>query len=365
LENYDVIVVGAGPAGLSTALHLRQYAPVLAMRTLVLEKARHPRPKLCGGGITVRTAPVLQGLGLSLDVPSFPVRSVCVRFEGMDFWLRDTNPFHVVQRYEFDAFLANVARKRGIRLQEGEPVLGVSREDGAVLVRTGRGVYKARVVVGADGANSLVRRSLGFREQARISRLLEIVTPADPASRPELREGYTVLDFSAGIYGLQGYVWHFPCLVNGQTHMNWGVFNSQVLSSSPHLPLKEILGKVLREQKVDAEAWPLKGHPLRWFDGKGTYAVPHILLVGDAAGVDPLLGEGISYSLEYGQVAARELEAAFTSGDFSFAGYRARILVHRLGRDLLYRARWACLLYRLRSRPLVRLGWRLAGVWYR
>jgi ribulose 1,5-bisphosphate synthetase/thiazole synthase len=72
MAHYEVIIVGAGPAGLSTALHLQQMAPELAERTLILEKARHPRTKLCGGGVTPDAERVLGRLGL--DVTEVPTR---------------------------------------------------------------------------------------------------------------------------------------------------------------------------------------------------------------------------------------------------------------------------------------------------
>jgi flavin-dependent dehydrogenase len=84
-----------------------------------------------------------------------------------------------------------------------------------------------------------------------------------------------------------------------------------------------------------------------------------VLLVGDAAGVDPLLGEGISFALGYGQVAATQLRDAFTRGDFSFQDYRDRVLNHRIGRFLRQRAAVASLIYRIHSPRLLRFLW-----WY-
>jgi flavin-dependent dehydrogenase len=95
------------------------------------------------------------------------------------------------------------------------------------------------------------------------------------------------------------------------------------------------------------DAVELQGHPLHWFDPRSTFSRPHAILVGDAAGADPLFGEGIGYALHYGRPAARAIEAAFRSGDFSFRDYRRRVLLDWVGRDLTLRAISAALTYRL------------------
>jgi hypothetical protein len=82
----------------------------------------------------------------------------------------------------------------------------------------------------------------------------------------------------------------------------------------------------------------LKGHPIRWFDPTDPVAVPRVVLVGDAAGADPLFGEGISIALGYGSLAAREIQRALAAGDLSFAKYRLHLLTSPLGRTLI--ARW-------------------------
>ena len=99
------------------------------------------------------------------------------------------------------------------------------------------------------------------------------------------------------------------------------------------------------------------GHPLRWYDPRGVFSAPRVLLVGDAAGVDPLLGEGISFALGYGEVAAHELRDAFSREDFSFAGYRDRVRDHRIGRFLRLRVAVARSVYGIRSPWLLRFLW--------
>ena len=96
----------------------------------------------------------------------------------------------------------------------------------------------------------------------------------------------------------------------------------------------------------------LQGHPERWFAPTCTYARPNVLLVGDAAGVEPLFGEGISFALAYGPVAATAIAQAFRDNDFGFAGYRNLILEDRLGKLLSRNRRLAHCFYRRELRHL-------------
>jgi flavin-dependent dehydrogenase len=84
--------------------------------------------------------------------------------------------------------------------------------------------------------------------------------------------------------------------------------------------------------------YELKGYPIRWFDPFIKISVPHVLLVGDAAGADPIFGEGISMALGYGKLAAKEVVRAFEQDDFGFKDYQRRMLSSPLGQTLI--ARW-------------------------
>src|SRR5688572_17878594 len=122
----DVLIVGSGPAGCSTALHLAKRAPSLARRTLVLEKSSHPRHKLCGGGLVVDVDVILRDLGLDVvDVPHVDATWAHLNFRGRGTRTRPHGgiAFHVVRRREFDSWLANRVRDAGVTIQEHTEVL--------------------------------------------------------------------------------------------------------------------------------------------------------------------------------------------------------------------------------------------------
>ena len=109
------------------------------------------------------------------------------------------------------------------------------------------------------------------------------------------------------------------------------------------------------------DEYKLEGHPLRWFEAKSAFSIPHILLVGDAAGADALFGEGISIALGYGRYAAKAIQEAFARQDFSFRDYKKTILRSELGRVLWRRTWMARFFYRLRCRAFQALVWRKLG----
>lgn len=363
VETVDILIVGSGPAGSSTALHLLKHDPAWADRLLVVDKAIHPREKLCGGGITHMGQNILARLGLAIETPSFMVREARIKYQDLSFSFKGNPVFRIIRRDEFDQWLVQKAEKKGVTLRQGEEVLDVKVLDDIVEVTTDQATIQAKVVVGADGSRSMVRRKLKWDDDSRVARLLEILTLEDSHQRFEFRDGLALFDFTPMRNGLQGYYWDFPSYVKGKPYMNRGVFDSRARPERPKADLVNELRESLAKKDRDLDEYQLKGHPIRWFDKKGRFAIPRVLLAGDAAGTDAFVGEGISFALSYGEVASDAIVNAFKNQDFTFADYRERIFQHNVLWQLPIRTRAARLAYKISQYPrLTRLGWRIAAI---
>lgn len=363
VHTLDVLIVGSGPAGTSTALHLIQQDPAWAKRMLIVDKAVHPREKLCGGGITHLGEIVLKRLGLTLEPRNFPIYEAKLIYQDVSYSFRGNPVFRIVHRAEFDHWLVQKAREKGVCINEGETILDIRPQKGFVEVESNTAVYRAQTVVAADGSRSRLRSKLKWNEESsNVARLIEVLTPETPQTSWEMREGTAVFDFSNMTdANLQGYYWDFPSLVDGQTQMNRGVFDSRTHRERPKADLPHTLRTSLAERERNLDDYQLKGHPIRWFDENGPFAQERILLAGDAAGADPLVGEGIAIALAYGDVAAQAITAAFEAQNFSYADYRERILDHYILWQLPGRVRLAKLAYFMKYPWLVRMGWRIAN----
>ncbi len=264
------------------------------------------------------------------------------------FALRDGHDpaFRIVRREEFDHWLVQCGHQRGIAIRQGESVTDVIPHETFVEVHTGRSIFRAKMLVAADGSNSFVRRKLKLPCKPGRARTLEILTP-ETGQTAAFREGIAEYDFSFILKGLQGYTWNFPCLVQGKPHMSRGIFDSRFSPGGQRLHLRNVFEEALARQGLNSENSRLRGFPIQRFDSKGIFAIPRVLFAGDAAGADPLFGEGISFALAYGDAAAQEIIQAFISGNFTCSAYKKRILEHPVLQQLPRRARMARLFYHI------------------
>jgi flavin-dependent dehydrogenase len=337
-----VIIAGAGPAGLATALYLLRERPTLAGRILILEKSAHPRFKTCAGGLIPQTILAMEELGLDLGVPSATVMRALARTPVGDIEIERPEPVcTVVRRDEFDARLAGAARERGAAILEHCRVLGVDQDAHGVRVATDRGTFSGLSLVGADGSGSRVRACVFGANKEAIGRALMADLAADPDRAPEFADQRSVFDFRCVGDGIAGYTWSFPCIVGGRPHLNVGIYDqrpragraaegeqarivSALRASFPQLPL----------EGIGRRAFAFHAFPIRWFEARDRFARGRTILAGDAAGVDPLMGEGISYAFEHGKLAAGAM-VRFLAGDAQALEQYDRAL-HRgpLGRKL-------------------------------
>ena len=426
----DILILGGGPSGLSTALHLAQLAPELIPRILVLEKEHYPRPKLCAGGLVADAEIILQRLGLDVsEIPHVDASAAHFNFAGKGMSLSlgrghfdyaqcrrarnnvetgkeqsasirvDPRPMgnhilRVVRRDEFDHWLAQKTRERGIEIREGITVKCVQAREEDVIVETDSGVFTAQVAVGADGSNGVTRRCMLPDAPVHTARVLEVLAPeqdviassgavsatmkqsptdeeiasddlstllrsAQDAPRNDIHDGgHAYFDFFPVPDGIAGYTWDFPTQVKGQPMRCWGIYDTNLLADMQRPALKEPLAEEMKRHGFDLVQVKLKGHPIRWFSPHQPMSAPRVLLVGDAVGADGIFGEGISMALGYGLLAAQEIRQAFEQNDFSFKGYRRRVLRSALGQSLT--ARWLIteMLYRLHWAWFQKFFWR-------
>ena len=366
MQRRDIIIIGAGPAGLSTALHLARDFPHLASRILILDKARHPRPKLCAGGLVPDVDIILNRLGLdSSEVPHVNAASAHFDFagKGLDFKIPKRHAIRVIRRDEFDGWLANKTKLRGIEIREGVAVKDVRPDAEGVTIAAETGEFRAQVVVGADGSKGVTRGCVLPGEPIRMARVLEALAPAGqpgeaqiPNVRHKANEAY--FDFLPVPLGIDGYVWDFPTQVKGRPMRCWGVYDANLNPNGGKPPLKATLAEEMSRHGFNLDDHRLEGHPIRWFEPGTKMSVPRVLLAGDAAGADSLFGEGISPALGYGALAAREIGEAFERGEFSFRGYGRRVARSGLGQTLTARWLLAQIALQIRQRWFQNFFWR-------
>jgi len=293
---HDVLVVGAGPAG-ATAARLLAAA---GADVVLLERASLPRPKTCGGGLSRRALDLLPPAALAQVRVWCPgVRAV---FGGHDLHMRSPAPaVGMVRRAEFDACLAALAVEAGAVLRQGTPLTDARSLGGAVEVRAGADIFRARYLVCADGSAGPLSGPLGGRvglgqAPPRIGALEAELEDADAGWGDEPRGDF---DLVPGGYG-----WVFP---------QDGVLSVGVASwrnpggAALRVALNAYLGRLgLGRRRV----LRLAGHPIPVGGRLEPQALhsPVAVRLGDAAGLaDPLFGEGIAQALVSAHLAAPAL----------------------------------------------------------
>jgi flavin-dependent dehydrogenase len=331
-NDVDVVIVGGGPAGLATGLFLCHADARRAGRVVVLEKEKYPRDKFCAGGIGARADQMLAQIGVTIDVPSVAIEGVLLQLGGGALCVREGGIGRVVRRLEYDHALARAVEKRGVRVVEGAKVTAVSVGPDGVAVDSTQGSFRGCVLVGADGVGSFVRRAIGLGGGNLRAQVVELDTeevPGDPAR--------DLLQFDASDPTLTGYAWDFPTLVDGEKLVCRGVYHLRL--DNREVDIRAMLARRLAERGLDIARYRLKRYAERGFELHEPYAASRVLLVGEAAGIDALTGEGIAQAIAYGAFAGPYLAEKLDRGTLSFTDFVGRLARSPVGIELGLRGR--------------------------
>ena len=305
-QDWDVAIIGGGPAGLAAALA----AATAGARTTVLERAQHPRYKTCGGGLIGTSLAVAGG---RITVPARDqIRAVTVTLDGKrPFTREDDAPLlAMVTREEFDDALRRAAEAAGATVQPRSPVRGVTQDDGFACARLADGTaVRARVLVGADGSSGVSARYVGVRyEQVDLG--LELEIPVPPPVAGQWRER-VLLDWGPipGSYG-----WVFP---KGD-RLTVGVIAARGQGERTRCYLRDFTARLgLDSFGPERDS----GHLTRCRGDGSPVRSGRVLVAGDAAGLlEPWTREGISFALRSGTLAGTAAAQASASADRERAG---------------------------------------------
>jgi len=310
-NNYDVIVVGAGPSGAMLSYKLAQNG----VNVLLLEKYKLPRYKACGGGINLRTARLIP-FDIS-EVVENTIYGAYLSYKCSSPSLRTyEKPLtYMVMRDKFDYFLACKAQEAGAQIIDQCKVLGIESESDRVTVKTNNVTYTAKFVIGADGANSIVAKSFGLARKTNQCVGIDCQIKVDDHSLAKW-DRLVGLDLG-GVRG--GYSWIFPkydCLSVGIGGPNRSARN-----------LKSYLFRFIESQHFyHYEILRLRGSLMPLGGNTTSVAAPRALLVGDAAGlIDPFIGDGIYFSIRSAMLAAPVIMKSLVDGKTRLVEYDKEI----------------------------------------
>lgn len=325
---YDILIVGAGPAGCSSAIRLAN----VGLRVALLDKATFPRDKICGDALSVDVLNQLPMLSQSMS-QAFETCADKIPSYGVSIFSPGNHQLHIpfiykgektsgyiCQRLHFDNLLfEQVKQHSSIHTYEHCQVKRAAYTSDEVILHTNLGEFQGKIVIGADGAQSVIGKQLGYIPVDRKHYSAGIRVYYEGVSNFHA-ENFIELYFFRQI--LPGYLWVFP-LAGNKANVGIGMLASVVAAKK--LNLKDILQHLLSTHPLLKErfknAKPLetpKGFGLPLGSKKRSLSGERFLLAGDAASlIDPFTGEGIGNAIRSGRVAAEHIIACFTNNNFS------------------------------------------------
>ncbi|MEM4258478.1 MAG: geranylgeranyl reductase family protein [Candidatus Thermoplasmatota archaeon] len=316
---YDVIVVGAGPAGATAATVLAEQGK----KVLLIDKEKFPRDKPCGGGLPTRVLQQFPFIQKFIDASSYGSITYSSSLQYKLSIIRKKPMLFMIRRTVFDEGLVKRAEKKGVHLAFEKKVIDLCiYEDKAQVVLDTGEIFEADLILGCDGTQSIVAEKSGLRSSPE-PRCVCIVQE-QPLERKQITKFFTqkrIVHIFIKVKGIAGYGWVFP--KKNSVNIGVGEFQSAVGAEADKRNLKQVYEEfveLLKKETIipaDFSIENIRGGILPVFPLQKTYT-HRVLLCGDAAGfINAITGEGIYYAMKSGVLAAETSIKACTLHDFS------------------------------------------------
>jgi menaquinone-9 beta-reductase len=313
MEKYDVVVIGAGPAGACAAYLLAKSG----IKVLVIDKEHFPRCKPCAGGLTTKA---LKCFDFSItEEVKYVTKSITVSYKGKIFHKISGNKVltEMVERTDFDHFFMTKAVSSGAIFLDGSKVEKVFRENEEFVVETNERVFRCEYLIGADGASSIVNRTFNIVEKDLYGFAVETNCPISGEMM-----GNFDMSFDFGVIP-NGYLWIFP----KDQYLCIGAYTANKKMKHINKYLIEYIEKL----GLSPESEKFTGHITPFYGINYKQPDYPCILVGDAAGfVDYWTGEGVYYAVKSGTIAAEVILSSINA-----ASFQSGLLQTRYDREII------------------------------
>ncbi len=346
---HDLIVVGGGPAGACCAWK----AASMGLDVVLIEKAHHPRPKLCAGALSPRVKNLIDfNLTPAIDHECHAVRVVSPDGTIVTS-VRDDFSGYLVKRPVFDSYLIKIAREAGVQILEDTQVVSIEQLRKGMRAHVEGDSFKGHLIVGADGVNSTVARSLNLRSKWNsedVTMCIATDVPIDP-SQIQLKMSLngskenTAIEMYPGVVDW-GFGWCFP--KSDEVSIGIGARMDKVSDLKP-------FWKTFKMKIEDEKGWDLgnaetRAHRIPYSKPDGVYSGRRTMLIGDAAGlVSPVISEGVYYAIKSGIIAAQIASEVIRNKNPILVRRFDEIIQKEIGSELRIAKSIATMLYRSRN----------------